>query len=98
MNAIKLVKKQKGDVVIQQDDDGDNFYLVESGELSCSRKMSPNDQEDTFLKIYVKGESFGELALLYNAPRAATIVCKSDQCEMWSLERNTFNHIIKKAV
>ncbi len=46
----------------------------------------------------MQGESFGELALLYNAPRAATIVCKSANCELWSLDRNTFNHIIKRAV
>lgn len=43
------------------------------------------------------GESFGELALLYNAPRAATITAKTD-CELWSLERMTFNSIIKTAV
>jgi len=46
----------------------------------------------------VPGETFGELALLYNAPRAATIVCKSATAELWSLDRNTFNHILKTAV
>jgi cAMP-dependent protein kinase regulator len=50
------------------------------------------------LKEYHQGESFGELALLYNAPRAATIVCKSEICELWSLDRNTFSYIIKSAV
>ena len=98
MDAILLVTKKTGEIVIQQDDDGDNFYLVESGELDCSRKMSPDDEEAKYLKTYTQGESFGELALLYNAPRAATIVCKSEKCELWSLERQTFNHIIKKAV
>jgi len=60
--------------------------------------MNPDDAEDTFLKEYQPGESFGELALLYNAPRAATIVVNSDTCELWSLERMTFNSIIKTAV
>jgi cAMP-dependent protein kinase regulator len=36
------------------------------------------------------------LALLYNAPRAATIIAKTD-AELWSLDRNTFNHIVKDA-
>jgi len=49
-----------------------------------------------FLKEYQPGEAFGELALLYNAPRAATIVSKTD-CILWSLDRETFNHIVKDA-
>ena len=60
--------------------------------------MKPIDKEETFLKEYQQGESFGELALLYNAPRAATIICKSENCELWSLDRNTFTYIIKSAV
>jgi len=77
LNAILPVKKVEGDIIINQGDDGDNFYLVESGELTCTKLMNPDDAKETFLKTYVPGESFGELALLYNAPRAATIVCKS---------------------
>lgn len=42
------------------------------------------------------GEAFGELALLYNAPRAATIKAKTD-CDLWVLDRNTFNYIVKDA-
>ena len=49
-----------------------------------------------FLKIYEPGEAFGELALLYNAPRAASIKAKTD-CLLWALDRNTFNHIVKDA-
>lgn len=97
LNAIIGVKKAAGEVIIRQGDDGDNFYLVEAGELTCTKRMNPDDAEDTYLKTYIPGESFGELALLYNAPRAATIVAKTD-CELWSLERMTFSSIIKTAV
>lgn len=46
------------------------------------------------LKDYVPGEAFGELALLYNAPRAASIEA-SEPSELWALDRRTFNHIVK---
>lgn len=84
--------------MIKQFQDGDNFYMVESGVLTCTKRTNPGDKKEIFLKQYVEGESFGELALLYNAPRAASIKVKSQNCELWSLERGAFNAIIKKSV
>ena len=96
LDAIVPKQYKSGEVVIQQDEDGDNFYLVEKGELTCKKRFE-KDAEETFLKTYVPGESFGELALLYNAPRAATITAETDS-ELWALDRKTFTYIIKSAV
>jgi cAMP-dependent protein kinase regulator len=46
------------------------------------------------LRDYVPGEAFGELALLYNAPRAASIRAV-DECTLFELDRQTFNNIVK---
>ena len=46
------------------------------------------------LKEYQPGEAFGELALLYNAPRAASIRAKT-AADLWALDRRTFNHVVK---
>ena len=48
------------------------------------------------MKTYQPGEAFGELALLYNAPRAATITA-NETSVLWKLDRDTFNHIVKGA-
>lgn len=44
--------------------------MVTEGELDCTKKI---DDKEVFLVKYNPGHVFGELALLYNAPRAATI-------------------------
>ena len=63
------------------------MYVVDSGELACE-KVFVKGNPPTFLKNYKPGESFGELALLYNAPRAATIKCISKNgCVLFSLDR-----------
>ena len=69
--------------------------MVEDGQLDCYKKFSA-DEQPKYLKTYEPGEAFGELALLYNAPRAATITAKTDAL-LWELDRNTFNHIVKDA-
>jgi len=95
LNAIEEVKFKSGENVIVEGEKGDVLYVVESGELNCTKVLKQGDGP-TQLKIYKEGESFGELALLYNAPRAATITAKTD-CVLWSLDRETFNHIVKDA-
>lgn len=53
-------------------------------------------ENETYLKTYVGGEAFGELALLYNAPRAATIRSKTESV-CFKLDRDCFNHVVKES-
>lgn len=69
------------------------MYIVESGTLNCT-KIFKGTTKPTFLKEYLPGESFGELSLLYNTPRAASIVTHSDST-LWKIDRETFNNIVK---
>lgn len=76
----------RGDVIIKQGDPGDFFYVVSSGKA------------DIFVngtKVYETGagKSFGELALLYDAPRAATIVASTDEVRTWAVDRITFKQV-----
>ena len=58
--------------------------------------MNPESGNELFLKEYGPGDVFGELALLYNAPRAASITALTD-CQLLSLDRSTFNHVVRFA-
>ena len=95
VDAIEEVKVQVGDTVIEEGGQGNCMYVVESGHFVCT-KVDKKSQAVLQLKVYEQGDSFGELALLYNAPRAATITARSIGC-LWKLDRDTFNHIVKEA-
>lgn len=96
IDAMEEKKFPQGATVISEGEAGSVLFVVEEGQLDCSKRMDPNSAEATYLKTYQPGEAFGELALLYNAPRAATIVAKTN-VSLWQLDRNTFNHIVKDA-
>jgi cAMP-dependent protein kinase regulator len=81
--------------VIKQGDDGAELFLVGEGVLECFRIMKIGEAPKK-LREYVHGEAFGELSLLYNAPRAATITAKSKSV-LYSLDRDTFNIIVKES-
>ncbi|ORX45623.1 camp-dependent protein kinase regulatory subunit [Piromyces finnis] len=91
VNAMSEKRAVNGDIVIKQGGVGDFFYVVETGTLDIY--ISKNGNPPIKVGDYGAGASFGELALMYNAPRAATITATSD-CILWALDRITFRKIL----
>ncbi|CAH8542549.1 unnamed protein product [Heterobilharzia americana] len=81
-----------GEKVITLGEDGDNFYVIEKGVYDIIVKVG--DEEKTVGKYDNKG-SFGELALMYNTPRAATILAKTEGV-VWAMTREVFRSIVLK--
>ncbi|KAJ0410103.1 hypothetical protein ATCC90586_001588 [Pythium insidiosum] len=80
---------QTGDVVIKEGDSGDFFYVVESGAYAISVNGAP-------LSTAQRGATFGELALVYNCPRTATITCR-EPGRLWALDRVTFRRLVARS-
>ena len=78
IDAMKEVKVLRGQNVISQNDNGDELYVVESGHLECFKRF-PGQPQEKLLRSYNPGESFGELALLYNAPRYSPLTPEQPQ-------------------
>ena len=88
------VVKQPGDDIIVQGDIGDVFYLLEDGNVDVYIRRGGGDE----IKVhtYKPGDGFGELAIMYNAPRAAT--CRAQtEAKLWALDRNSFRVIVVAA-
>ena len=84
----------KDEVVIQQGAVGDFFYVVDDGELEC---YINKDGGQVKVAHYTAGGAFGELALMYNAPRAATVIARSRRTALWALDRVTFRKILMES-
>jgi len=91
--AMKEVDFEAGKKVITEGEDGDYLFVIEKGSLDCIKSI---EGADKVVKTCEVGDVFGELALLYNCPRAASVVAKED-CVCWQLDRESFNNIVKEA-
>lgn len=88
--------------VINQGDAGDFFYVVEKGcfdvHVNPSGSIQPGpDGLGNKVGTIEAGGSFGELALMYNAPRAATVISVEPRCTLWALDRVTFRRILMES-
>ncbi|EFA06381.2 cAMP-dependent protein kinase type II regulatory subunit isoform X1 [Tribolium castaneum] len=85
---------KEGELVIKQGDDGDNFYVIQNGIFHAL--VGEPGGEQKHIHTYENSGSFGELALLYNMPRAATIKAQTDG-SLWAMDRQTFRRILLKS-
>lgn len=72
-DALEARKFPAGSTIIKEGDPGDNFYLLEDGVAEAYKQGVEKP-----VMTYQKGGYFGELALLNDAPRAASVVAKTD--------------------
>jgi rhodanese-related sulfurtransferase len=72
---IKTVSCKKGEVVIREGDEGDFYYVIESGKAEVTRIVGGTIMNLAELK---KGDAFGEEALVSGAQRNATVTMKTD--------------------
>mmetsp|Transcript_48011 Transcript_48011/g.112084 ORF Transcript_48011/g.112084 Transcript_48011/m.112084 type:complete len:973 (-) Transcript_48011:218-3136(-) len=83
VNQMTKTEFSKDQVVFGEGQQGDSCYLVQSGSYRVY-------QDGEFVKELESGQTFGELSLLYNIPRTATIMCSADGL-VWRLQEFGFH-------
>ena len=77
---------KQGETIITQGETGDYFYIIQGGTVDFV-------VDGDVVGSAGPAQSFGELALLYDCPRAAT--CRATgPCSLWRVEQNTFRKIL----
>jgi len=72
----------------------DTFYIILSGRVKVSKRI--NDIEERFLKFLGEGEFFGELALIHDAPRTATVVTE-EHTRVLEIKKSAFDEVLKSS-
>lgn len=84
---------QPGQTIIRQGEVGDKFYLILDGEAAVHIDTDGKPKKVGNLS---KGDNFGELALINDAPRAATIIAQSE-ISLMTLDKQQFKDILEKS-
>ena len=91
--AFQTKEFNEGDTIFKQGNDADTIYFIDKGEITCWKTMRPEDPM-TFIKTYKEGDSFGELALMYNYKRNYTILAKTSVTLLY-LDRQTYKTLVQ---
>jgi CRP-like cAMP-binding protein len=86
INAMHHHSVAVGDVIMHQGDLGDYFYVLKSGQVAFI--VNGKQVGEAY-----EGATFGELALLYDAPRAATVRAVTD-CSLYRVDQKTFRAML----
>ena len=81
-----------GTVLCQEDAIEHTFYMILEGEFEVTKTI--NNKEKRLLKTLVAGDFFGEMALIHNAPRAATVKSLTSTVVL-ELDKQGFDRVLK---
>lgn len=88
VDCMYPVEYSAGSLIIEEGAVGSIVYVMEEGRVEVSR-------ENKYLSTLAPGKVLGELAILYNCKRTATIKAATD-CKLWAIERQCFQTIMMR--
>ncbi|MFN8450464.1 MAG: cyclic nucleotide-binding domain-containing protein [Anaerolineae bacterium] len=84
---------QGGDVIIEQDAPGDSMYIIVRGQVEILKRDSYGDLHTAL--FLGEGQIFGELALLDQGLRTATVIADDDPTVVYTLKRDAFEALCR---
>jgi CRP-like cAMP-binding protein len=92
-SSLRVRRYRKNETIFHQGDPGDSLYIIESGSVKIVLP-SPEGEEGAIIATLMRGDFFGELALLDGAPHSATAVA-IESTEALVLRRDRFEDLVE---
>ncbi|HXH71561.1 MAG TPA: cyclic nucleotide-binding domain-containing protein [Mariprofundaceae bacterium] len=92
-SRFRLNSFSDSEVIVREGDRGDCFYLIRSGRVGVYTQKMQQGGEMIELGHMEEGDFFGEVALLTDKPRTATVIAQG-RVELMELSRDSFNAIV----
>jgi signal transduction histidine kinase len=83
-----------GSILCHENAVEDRFYMILEGDVEVSKVI--NNTETRLLKTLGPGDFFGEMAIIHNAPRAATVTAKTDLVTL-ELDKAGFDRVLRNS-
>jgi MFS family permease len=93
-SRMTLVKVPDGTAIVSQGEVGDRLYIVKDGEAEVVARGE--DGGETELATLSKNDYFGEIALLRDVPRTATVRAMG-ALELFTLDREDFQNLLERS-
>jgi CRP/FNR family transcriptional regulator/CRP/FNR family cyclic AMP-dependent transcriptional regulator len=90
--AAALRTYRRGEIIVEQGQPGDAFYVIVKGRVAVA--IVAPDGREVVLNSLGEGEHFGEMALLDEAPRSASVIAQ-ERSELAILSRSVFFGLLK---
>lgn len=90
-DTLKEEEFPAGTYIVKQGDQGDRFYIIAEGRLIAEKREGSAPPKKVFK--YREGDYFGEIALVKNTVRQASVKAETD-CRVVSIERDAFKRLL----
>ncbi len=94
IEKFKLQEYQEGEVVVEEGEEGDAMFLIKSGKAEVTT-IDPRDKRRLTLARLGPGDFFGEVSLIKNKPRTATVSALTP-LEVMVIDRQSFQELTQE--
>ena len=91
---MSVMELEEGDILFKESEKGSFICFISEGELDVI-KTSETNEEDVILATLNKGQSIGEMSIIDNYPRSATVKAKT-KALLYILSKSAFDMILER--